>query len=491
MNTARSIETLINELALPAEDVKANGHGVVKSPPVCPQCSGMGFVVPDVPPKHPRFGKSMPCICKMDKMRQKNDIFGTYLSQLSALQHQTFDTFIPEGLGFSIRIASSLRKAYDRARAFAEQPNGWLLLTGTYGCGKTHLAAAIANHTIKLGKPVLFVTVPDLLDHLRSTYRPGSHITYDKLFDQVRNTPLLILDDLGAHNHSDWAQEKLFQVINHRYNTRLPMVITTNQEMDTIEIRIRSRLGDMSVVDTIPISAPDFRRGGVNQDEATLSSLSTRSHMTFDTFDIRERELSPQILKNLHTAYSLAREFAQAPEGWLVFHSDKVNGKTHLAAAIANEISRRREEDLVIFATASDILGLLRETFDSTVSERLHKRLQLLKTASVLIVDDLGGENETGWTKENLSQLLYYRYDAKLPTVITTSKNFKERDPRLYARFMNEEICVYFSIFASSYVGKKHKPSNGDAHIWNTSNNVSDEDSSHEIYDDEDILYVE
>ncbi len=97
-----------------------------------------------------------------------------------------------------------------------------MLVHGPSGAGKTHVAAAIANRCIERGQPALFVVVPDLLDHLRASYSPNSELGYDALIEQVRNAPVLILDDLGTQSSTAWAQEKLFQVLNHRYNAQLP-----------------------------------------------------------------------------------------------------------------------------------------------------------------------------------------------------------------------------------------------------------------------------
>ena len=76
-------------------------------------------------------------------------------------------------------------------KAFALKPEGWLVITGPSGCGKTHLAAAIANECIAHKKPAFYVTVPDLLDHLRASFSPGSDMPYDEFFDQVKNAPLV------------------------------------------------------------------------------------------------------------------------------------------------------------------------------------------------------------------------------------------------------------------------------------------------------------
>jgi DNA replication protein DnaC len=92
----------------------------------------------------------------------------------------------------------------------------WLVLLDSDR--KTHLAAAIANHQIKMGRQVKLVVVPDLLDHLRSAFNPDSKTSYDQLFEEVKNIPLLILDDFGEQSTTPWAEEKLYQIINHRYN---------------------------------------------------------------------------------------------------------------------------------------------------------------------------------------------------------------------------------------------------------------------------------
>jgi DNA replication protein DnaC len=153
----------------------------------------------------------------------------------------------------------SLEKAFEACRSFAENPSGWLILMGTYGCGKTHLAAAIGNYRLGLGESPMFVVVPELLDHLRATFSPSSTTSYDFLFNQVRNAPLLVLDDLGTESATPWAREKLYQVINYRYAARLPTVVTTSAKFDEIDARIRSRMLDTRLCKTFAILAPSFR----------------------------------------------------------------------------------------------------------------------------------------------------------------------------------------------------------------------------------------
>jgi hypothetical protein len=119
--------------------------------------------------------------------------------------------------------------------AFAEQPTDWLVFNSVaYGNGKTHLAAAIANYVANSGEPVLFVVVPDLLDHLRASFNPSSQSRLDKRFDEVKSASLLVLDDLGTESATAWAREKLYQLFNHRYNAAWPPspFAKTNEQLD-------------------------------------------------------------------------------------------------------------------------------------------------------------------------------------------------------------------------------------------------------------------
>ena len=104
-----------------------------------------------------------------------------------------------------------------------------------------------------------FVVVPDFLDHLRSTFSPESTVSYDQLFEEVKNTPLLILDDFGEQSTTPWAQEKLYQIINYRYNARLATVITTRLTTDEIGSPIVSRFFDNQFSMVFEIMVPDYR----------------------------------------------------------------------------------------------------------------------------------------------------------------------------------------------------------------------------------------
>ncbi len=174
-------------------------------------------------------------------------------------KEMTFENFDWKRVNLPRDKRENLEFIYNTVVEYAKSPDGWLVLQGVNGCGKTHLAAAIANHRYREQKPALFIAVPEFLDHLRATFSPESLVSYDELFESVKKTPLLILDDFGEETSTPWAQEKLYQVINYRYNSRLPTVITTIKTLDEIEERVGSRLVDHKLSMFLNITAPSYR----------------------------------------------------------------------------------------------------------------------------------------------------------------------------------------------------------------------------------------
>lgn len=421
--------------------------------PECQRCGGVGYLRADVPIEHPSFGKLEICSCRQAAVRAQLRKRLFRFSNLDELKHLTFDTFDPIGRhNLPEYQQESLKAVYEASKRYSHNLDGWFVVQGTFGCGKTHLAAAIANECASLGVPTLFLTVPDLLDSLRFAFN-SEDTTFEERFEQIRTAPLLILDDFGTQNATEWAQEKLFQILNYRYVNGLPLVVTTNLPFEQIEGRMRSRLLEAINVTYSVILAPDYRLGDDQQKKLELSSLEYHKDQTFDTFKNRKAEnLPPEHLDSLTDAYNASRKFAKKPEGWLVLIGGFGCGKTHLAAAIANH--RANQGFPVMFIVVPDLLDHLRSTFNPNSTISYDRRFEEIRKNPLLILDDLGTQATTPWVREKLYQLFNHRYNAQLPTVITTADTLEKVDDRLRARMADRRLVKGINITAPVYRGK-------------------------------------
>lgn len=216
----------------------------------CSICKDAGYTVVREP--FPSWKSTMePCACKKEELKQKRQEKLIEKSGVLNIEGATFDTF---------ELVSGCNEAKDLSEKFADYPYGFLVLIGTTGCGKTHLAQAIAHARINAGDLVSFQTVPDLLDELRSTFGKNSELTYSATFEEMKSAPVAVFDDYGAESMTPWANEKMYQLINYRYVQRLPTVITTNVGLDAFDFRIKSRLRDRSKVKVVLMNkAEDYR----------------------------------------------------------------------------------------------------------------------------------------------------------------------------------------------------------------------------------------
>jgi DNA replication protein DnaC len=406
--------------------------------------------------EHSDFGRAFPCSCVAEEADEERLARLQRYSNLGPLSRLTFENLIPRGRSSNPADQQSFTQCVAAARDFARRPEGWLVLSGPSGAGKTHIAAALANDLMARGRPALFMVVPDLLDHLRATYGPDSDTSYDQLFEQVRNAPILVLDDLGTQNMTPWTQEKLFQLINHRFNAQLPTVFTTNLLPGELPERLRTRLTDTSLARVF-----EFEQSGLwSYNELSTLDLPLLRSMTFNSFRPNGNTFLPEeSLRFLQEAHRQALRFAEEPQDWLVFVGEHGSGKTHLAAAIANQ--RRERGDSVLFLFVPDLLDHLRRSFSpQEAAPSNHELFERVRSVPLLVLDDLGAQSQSPWADEKLFQLVNYRYNARLPTVFTTILKTQEVDKRIYARISDPAISTVLPTGSYDFGGgRKPDPS--------------------------------
>lgn len=226
----------------------------------CTRCGDAGFLAAGVEYGSPDFGTVRPCPCQSGvvETRRRERVAETGLGSLPrAATDCTFATFQRD-------LTPESRLAFDAVRFWTEgRIESWVLLAGANGTGKSHLCYAATRRLIDRGESAVYALVPELLDGFRACLgrqqawerQPDSMkpVTFEEAFADVLTADWLILDDLGAERATDWADERLFLLIDARYRNCQPLLITTNCAADSLPKRIASRLKDTAlcrIVDT-------------------------------------------------------------------------------------------------------------------------------------------------------------------------------------------------------------------------------------------------
>lgn len=137
-----------------------------------------------------------------------------------------------------------------------------LMIWGNYGNGKTHLAAAIANELSKQGYIVVFQSVPELLQRIRSTFNNENKENETQIMRALLECDLLILDDIGAEKATEWVEEKLFNIIDGRYRKEVPTLYTSNLQPKELQNQVGKRSYDRIVETSLTVEnkATSYRR---------------------------------------------------------------------------------------------------------------------------------------------------------------------------------------------------------------------------------------
>lgn len=155
--------------------------------------------------------------------------------------NRTFENF---------EITDQNRNAYKIAKRFADNfhalkkdgKNG-LFIAGSKGTGKTHISSAIANQLIDNGTAVICMTMIDLLERIKKTYNEYGE-DESEILHEYKTVPLLIIDDIGKGPATEWAISTIYNIVNGRYESYLPIIVSTNYDDKKLIERMTPKHGD-------------------------------------------------------------------------------------------------------------------------------------------------------------------------------------------------------------------------------------------------------
>lgn len=168
---------------------------------------------------------------KIESILGKSGIKKRYLSR-------TLESFkVTAENSEAFKIAVDYIKQFDK---YSAQGKG-LYLEGTCGTGKTHLAVAIALKLISKGVPVICKTSIDILGDIKRCYERNSEVTEEEVLEAYKSVDLLIIDDLGKEQTTEWSVPVLYSILNERYEALLPTIITTNYNTSALAEKLSAK----------------------------------------------------------------------------------------------------------------------------------------------------------------------------------------------------------------------------------------------------------
>lgn len=180
-----------------------------------------------------------------------------YLDEFDSIQKS--DDSLGNSLGFVAEFGESRIAAISDPRRRSEVKKKY----NSYGLGKTHLQVGIAKEILKRGTAVLVVSDAIIMDELMMFKNSDNKELYFKKLGTLIEIPVLVWDDLGKSNSSEAKRAMYYQIINERWKRQNPVIFSSNEDMQTLEMKIggaaMSRLADMTWGRIVKCSGMDAR----------------------------------------------------------------------------------------------------------------------------------------------------------------------------------------------------------------------------------------
>ncbi|MBT9617154.1 ATP-binding protein [Mediterraneibacter faecis] len=177
------------------------------------------------------------CVCKCESKeleeKKRQEEYEEQMRRINRLKEASMmDKKYREVTFDKYEVREENKKVFEMAKKYADRfqdmykKNQGLLLYGPVGTGKSFTAACIGNYLLNNAKPVIMTSFVKILQDIWENDREAEYITI------LNSASLLIIDDLGTERETDYALEKVYNIIDSRVRANKPMIITSNLELN-------------------------------------------------------------------------------------------------------------------------------------------------------------------------------------------------------------------------------------------------------------------
>jgi DNA replication protein DnaC len=187
------------------------------------------------------------CKCREEEYKRGKEIEASTERRLKLerlMQYSLMDHKFRECTFENFNIDSQNEKLYKMAVKYCDKwpemkrQNVGFLFWGAPGNGKSYLSFCIANRLLQNFVPVIAISSIGILNRIKQTYNNHGKEGEVEVINSLKNASLLVLDDLGAENDTDWSKEKLYEIIDSRIRDQKPMIVTTNLTPDQLRKKL-------------------------------------------------------------------------------------------------------------------------------------------------------------------------------------------------------------------------------------------------------------
>ena len=217
---------------------------------ICPKCGTRQVMEVEL------FGRKrkVPVMCKCkqeeyEKQKEEEEKKQRQLRLEKLRKYSLMDQRFEQCTFENFQIDENNEKLYKLATSYCnkwqemKKKNVGFLFWGPPGTGKTYLSFCIANRLLENLIPVIAISSIGILNRIKETYNSYGKEGEVEVINSLKNASLLIIDDLGAENGTDWAKEKLYEIIDSRYRDAKPMIVTTNLTKEQLKEKLTTSDG--------------------------------------------------------------------------------------------------------------------------------------------------------------------------------------------------------------------------------------------------------